>query len=422
MVIKSLKGSILYMRILLLTNYFPPEIGAAPHLFFDFGGYLVKKGYEVQVLTGLPSYNLREPPKKYKKKLLMEEEMAGMKIIRIGGTHLPFSRKIAILRGAEHFWLSFMFFLGAFFIKKSDLILFYSPPLTLGVTAWLLGKIKGVPFIINVQDLFPQNAIDLGILKNKVLINLFLKIEKFVYEKAAFITVHSPKNKEYIEKRGIKNEKIKVIPNWVDTEKITIGERINDFRKECKLGNKFVVSFAGALGYSQDLDVVLETANLLKENKNILFLIVGEGPEKKRLREKSKKMKLENVKFLPMQPREKYPSILHASDICLVTLRKEVKTPVVPSKILSIMAAGRPIIACLNLGGDAPKVINQARCGYVLPPGDFRGLSNAISKLYRSLESRRELGYNGRRYCEENFSLDTCVKKYIDLFKAVTKK
>jgi len=410
------------MKILLLTYYFPPEIGAAPHLFFDLGRYLVKRGYEVQVLTNFPSYNLEKMPEKYKGRFLIKEEIEGMKVLRIGATHLPFSRKIAVLRGLEHFWLSFIFSLGGLSTRDFDLIIFYSPPLTLGITAWFLGKIKKAPFIINVQDIFPQNAIDLGILKNRLLIDLFKKIEKFVYKKAAFVTVHSEKNKNFVEKIGIKSEKIKVISNWVDTEAIKIGERMNDFRKENNLGDKFIVSFAGVLGFSQDLDVVIEAANLLKENREILFLIIGEGSEKERLKEKAKKMNIENVIFLPMQPREKYPLLLQASDICLVTLKKEVKTPVVPSKILSIMAAGRPIIASMNLEGDAPKIIRQAQCGYLLSPEDSKGLVAAILKLYNFLEERKKLGYNGREYCERNFSLDASIKKYIELFKIVFKK
>jgi glycosyltransferase involved in cell wall biosynthesis len=206
------------MKILLLTNYFPPEIGAASHLFFDLGKYLTKKGYDVQVLTGFPSYNLRKKLKKYRGKILMKEKIERMKVVRIGPTHLPNSRRIPILRGVEHFWLSFIFFLGGLLAKKPDLIIFYSPPLTLGLSCWFLSKVKKIPFIINVQDLFPQNAIDLGILKNQLLIKVFRKIEKFVYKKAFFITVHSEQNKEYIKQTGVEEKKIKVIPNWVDTE------------------------------------------------------------------------------------------------------------------------------------------------------------------------------------------------------------
>jgi glycosyltransferase involved in cell wall biosynthesis len=199
------------------------------------------------------------------------------------------------------------------------------------------------------------------------------------------------------------------------------GKRMNDFRKKYELGNKFIISFAGVVGHSQDLDIILESANLLGKYKNILFLTVGEGPEKERLKRKSEEMRLENLKFLPMQPRKHYPLVLQASDICLVTLKKEVKTPVVPSKILSIMAAGRPIIACLNLKGDAPKVIRQANCGYVFPPGDFKGLSKAILKLSLSIETQRKLGYNGREYCQKNFSLNACIKKYKKLFEVIKK-
>jgi len=404
------------MRILLLTAYFPPEIGAASHLFFDLGKGLVKKRYSVQVLTGLPSYNLEKKPKRYRRKILVKEKMDGMEVIRIGVTHLPSSRSIPILRGLEHFWMATVFSFAQVFLKKPDLILFYSPPITLGLSCWFLGRLKQVPFIVNVQDLFPQNAIDLGILKNSFLIKIFQKIERFVYKKANFVTVHSNQNKKYILNKGIPEEKIEVVPNWVDTGAIKPGKRMNAFREKYKLGNRFIVSFAGVLGYSQDFDVILDAANFLKRDDNILFLIVGEGPEKTRIQKKAEKMKLENVKFLPMQPRQDYPLVLAGSDVCLVTLRKEVKTPVVPSKILSIMAAGRPIAAAMDLAGDGPEIIRKARCGFVLSAGDGRKLADSILKLYQSVELREKYGYNGRRYCEKYLSLRSGVRKYMGLF------
>jgi glycosyltransferase involved in cell wall biosynthesis len=410
------------MNLLLLTNYFPPEIGAAPHLFFDLGKFLVGKGYNVEVLTGLPAYNLKNIPKEYRGKILFREEMSGMRVLRIGFTHLPGSRNAPLIRGIEHFWLAFAFFIGGLFVRKPDIILLYSPPLTLGLTAWLLSKIKKAPFIINVQDLFPQSAVDLGIIKNKFLINLFRRVEQFIYHKAAFITVHSEQNKEYIKKSGIKADKIKIVHNWVDINFIKPARRINYFRKKYKLGSKFIISFAGVLGYSQDLDVVLEVAKLLRENQDILFLIVGEGPEKGRLVGKAKRMNLGNVKFLPIQPKEVYPKVLQASDVCLVTLRQEVKTPVVPSKILSIMAAGRPLVACMDIHGDAPKIIKNANCGYALPPSDPEKLAKSILSLYKDVELRKHFGYNGRKYCEKNFSEEVCIGKYIKLFNILKRK
>jgi colanic acid biosynthesis glycosyl transferase WcaI len=151
----------------------------------------------------------------------------------------------------------------------------------------------------------------------------------------------------------------------------------------------------------------------------ILFLIVGDGVEKARLEAKAQQMGLDNVRFLPMQPREKYPAVLHASDVCLATLHAEVKTPVVPSKILSIMAAGRPVVAAMNLDGDGPRLIAEARCGLCVPPEDPQALVQAVLKLYHDPSLRQELGRNGRRYAEEHLSLEACVGRYEELLQRI---
>jgi glycosyltransferase involved in cell wall biosynthesis len=249
-------------------------------------------------------------------------------------------------------------------------------------------------------------------------------MERFVYQQANAITVHSEGNRQHIARKlGIeKAEKVRVIPNWVDTRFIQPGPRINWFREEHNLGNAFIVSFAGVLGYSQDLDIVLEAARILKDENpqsDILFLIVGDGVERPRLEAKARQMGLNNVRFLPMQPREKYPAVLHALDIGLVTLHAEVRTPVVPSKILSIMAAGRPVVAAMNLDGDGPRLIAEARCGLCVPPEDPRALAEAILQLYHDASLREELGRNGRQYAEEHLSLVLCATQYEELLHAI---
>ena len=207
-------------------------------------------------------------------------------------------------------------------------------------------------------------------------------------------------------------ERVAVVPNWVDTDFIQPGERMNGFRHEHDLGDDFVVSFAGVLGYSQDLDVMLEAAELTEAHDDITWLIVGDGVEKERLEAKAREMALDNVRFLPMQPRERYPAVLHASDVGLATLHADVETPVVPSKILSIMAAGLPVVAALPLHGDAPWLVERAECGLCLPPEDPQALADAVLRLYRDRSLQQELGQQGRRYAERELSLEACVGRY----------
>jgi glycosyltransferase involved in cell wall biosynthesis len=410
------------MKILLLTAYFPPDTGSAAHLFYELGRAFVERGHGVTVLTGMPGYHALGPLEKYKGKKRIKEDMEGMEVVRVAMPQLP--RHLMVGRALWQFGGAWALFLAGLGLPKADAAIVYSPPLPLGLTAWGLKKLQGLPFILNVQDLFPQSIIDLGLLRNRWLIRFFEEMERFVYRRANIITVHSEGNREYVMRKLDKGqaEKVKVIPNWVDVHFIQPGPRMNWFREAHGLGDAFVVSFAGVLGYSQDLDVVLDAARILEDggwSSEILFLIVGDGVERPRLEAKARQMGLNNVRFLPMQPREKYPAVLHASDIGLATLHAEVRTPVVPSKILSIMAAGRPVVAAMNLDGDGPRLIAEARCGLCVPPEDPRALAEAILQLYHDASLREELGRNGRRYVEKYLSLEACVERYEQLLRQV---
>jgi len=192
------------MRILLLTAYFPPDTGSASHLFYELGKSLLKSGHEVKVVTSIPGYFPSGDVSKYKHKLFMNEKLDGLDTLRIAAPKFP--RHIPLTRGIWQFYLAFVFFLSLFFMKKVDVILIYSPPLTLGLTGWAVSRLKRIPVVLNVQDLFPQSAIDLGVLRNKILIKIFYCLEKFIYGKMDLVSVHSLGNKEYILSKGMKKE------------------------------------------------------------------------------------------------------------------------------------------------------------------------------------------------------------------------
>lgn len=403
------------MNILVLTDSFPPEIKSSSHLLYELSEDLVEKGYRVTVVTGFPKHYLSTIDQKYKGRLFLYEKMNGIKLIRLFS--IPFIRYIPIIRGFDQFLISAVIILGGIISGKQDVILTYSPPLPLGISAYLLGKIKKAPFIFNVQDIFPQSVIDLGLLKNKTLIKISELMEKFVYKKAFYITVHSEGNRENIISKNVDPDKVVTIHNWVDTDfiKPTINKN-NIFREKNGLDKKFIVSFAGVMGFAQDLDIIIQCAELLRSYKDILFLLIGDGIKKEGLEKKATDLKLNNVKFLPLQPKEVYPLILDASDICLVTLNKNVITPVVPSKLLSIMASGRPVVASMNLNGDSPKIIKAARCGFYVEAGNPEQLSEAILKLYHNSALRDGFGRNGREYAEKHFSRKICIENYEKLF------
>ncbi|NIO21903.1 MAG: glycosyltransferase [Candidatus Aenigmarchaeota archaeon] len=282
---------------------------------------------------------------------------------------------------------------------------------------------QNIPFVFNVQDIYPQTPIELGLMKNQVLIKFSEWIENFVYKETARIVVHSQGNRDYLIKRkSVPPEKVNVIHNWVDTEAVRPSEKMNGFRKREQLGNRFVVCYAGTMGYAQDLNPIIEAADILKSDEDILFLLIGEGIQEAEWKRKVKTLRLKNVRFLPLQPKSIYPSIIAASDVGLVPLTKNLRTPVVPGKLLDFMAGARPIIATANLNGDTAKIIREAKCGYVLPPQDGKQVAQAILELYHNPDVANRLGSNGRIFTESNFSLRASGGQYEELFRQLADK
>ncbi len=398
------------MRVLLLTNYYPPEIGGAAHLLCELAESLAERGYQTTVVTGFPRYNVTQHPDAYRGRVAMWETVNGVRILRLWIPSMP--RRSPILRGLEHFLAPSLLLLGGLFAGPQDAVLTYSPPLPLGLAVYGLGRVKRMPCVVNIQDLFPKEAVMLGLLKSGVLIRLFEAIERFVYRKADCIAVHSPGNREYVIAHGGRSGTTLVIHNWVDVARIQPSPRENAFSREHALSDRFVVSYVGTMGWCQDMLIIVQAAQLLRDQPDILFLMVGDGPEKSRAEERCKQLGLENVVFLPLQPWARYPDVLAASDVSMINLNENLGTPAVPSKLLSIMAAGRPVMASLPLDGDAPRIIEEAGAGLCVGPNDAAALAAAVLRLYRDQALRRACGARGRQYVEAHFSRQACMDQY----------
>jgi glycosyltransferase involved in cell wall biosynthesis/ribosomal protein S18 acetylase RimI-like enzyme len=395
------------MKILLLVYYFPPEIGSGPHLPYELGESLVQSGHDVTVVTSFPHYHVPEMPEQYRGRFLYTEELGGMKVLRINAPNAH--AKSAIVRGIGQQIAPWMLALRALGGVKPDVVFTITPPLTMGLAARLAARWFGAPCVVNVQDLFPQNAVDLGVLRNRILIRFFESLERRLYRTATAITVMSEGNRDYVIAKGAKPEKIFTVFNWVDTDLIQPGDRMNSFRATQGLGDDFMVLFAGTMGWSQGLSVVVEAAKMLATEPGLSFLLVGDGVERAGLERQA--AGLPNVRFLPIQSKEVYPQVLAAADAALVTLRPEVGTPTVPSKIATIMAAGRPILASIPLSGDAPRLIASAGAGIVVPPADAQALADAVLKLKCDGAAAEQMGYNGRRYAESHLSRSTVTQQ-----------
>jgi colanic acid biosynthesis glycosyl transferase WcaI len=359
------------------------------------------------VLTGVPRYHVADNHRHYETRFSIRENYHGLNVIRTFNLDIPWNKML--LRGLDQYVSALCSGLAGLGLPPFEVALVYSPPLPLALAALALCRLRRKPLAVNIQDLFPQSAIDLGLLKNPYLIRIFRELESFLFREADLLVVHSEGNRRYVVERRGTPKTVCVVPNWIDTQAIKPAARQNGLRLSLGLEERFIVSYAGVMGYSQDLETVLASAELLRDNPDIAFLLVGNGVQKSALVRQARRQNLQNVYFLPMQPKEKYSEVLSASDVCLVTLRKEVQTPVVPSKIISIMAAGRPVLASLSLQGDAARLIREARCGLCLPPGDTRAMAHAISRLYLEPSLRGKMGAEGRRYAVAHFSLERCA-------------
>ncbi|MCJ7601444.1 MAG: glycosyltransferase family 4 protein [Desulfobulbaceae bacterium] len=372
-------------------------------------------GHQVTVLTSIPTSATGEQ-RTFFDNFIYRRQVNDINVIGVSTIPIHRWNAPALIRGIGQLLNGFAYFLTGLSLKNVDVSIAYSPPLTLGLTGYLLNLFKGIPHVFNVQDLVPQYAIDLGILKNKHLIRTIKVIEHYIYRRVQCITVHSQGNKDYIVGEGVPPEKIHVVQNWVDPNLIKPADKNNEFRKKNGLDGKFIVLFAGVLGFAQDLDTVIESGVHLKDYPDIMLLIVGEGVEKERLEAKVKSMGIKNVVFHPFVSKEKYPEVVAASDVCLAPLQKRLKCPVIPSKILGYMSAGRPVITSLPLEGDAPYVIRTAECGLCVEPGEPLKLAEAIIRTFKEPAQRELWGGNGRQYILRNHERVNCIKIYEKIF------
>lgn len=401
------------MNVLLITDSYPPEIRSASHLMKELAEALNERGFSVTVATSYPQYNLTEEQKNH---LYQEfEEENNIKILRI--KTLPHHKVNFIIRGISQLTMPYIFKRTIKkYVTKVDIILIYSPPLPLAHLGGSLKSYYNAKFILNVQDIFPQNAIDLGVLRNTFLIKFFQSMEKKAYEKADLIFVHSEGNLEFLkQKHNDLSDKFIVLHNWVDTKEFVSIDKTGKFRELYNLHNKFILLFAGVMGPSQGLDFVIELAEKVKDLQEVIFLFVGDGMEKEKLEGIVKKKNLKNVVFKPFVSKEEYPYLVKDCDVGLVSLTNKNKTPVVPGKILGYMAAAIPVLAFLNKESDGHYIIKDANCGLSCEYGDLEKAEDLVREIYRK-SNLPEMGMMGYNYVKQYFDMDVIIDKLIKNF------
>jgi glycosyltransferase involved in cell wall biosynthesis len=315
------------------------------------------------------------------------------------------------LRGLEHFLLPKIYFKKYKKLKKKfDVCLIYIPPLPLYYFARKIKRYDGTPSVLNYQDFHPQELTDVGVMKNRLMIKIMEHLEKESYKNADYITVLSNGGIDYIVKKGGDPNKIKHIYNGVllsDFEKYITK---NDFKKKEGIEDKILISYAGILSPFQGIDNILNAAKELCDYEDLIFYIVGDGMLKNHLERRIGDEKIYNVRVLPLQPREEYFNIINSSDISIVSLDDRMKAPCLPGKLINLLAVKQPVIAIVPQESETTRVIQKAKCGIVVEPGNIEELKKAILKLKDDLQLRKDFGEYGRKFVEENMDLEKNVE------------
>jgi glycosyltransferase involved in cell wall biosynthesis len=403
-----------HMKILMLTQYFYPEVGATQTRIYEFARNLINHGHEVTVITEVPNHPIGIIHEEYQGRLFILEELDGIRIIRVW----VWARQKKSFLNRILFYLSYMvmsFFAGLYFKGKYNIIFATSPPLFVGVSGYLLSIFRRGRFVLDVRDLWPAAATALGELSNKRIVRLAEKIERILYKNADSIVAVTRGFCDFIEKRGGNRRKIHYIPNGTVVDLFMPQPPDLELKASLGLEGKFIVTFAGTLGIAQGLWSIIHAAKLLRHYDKIALLFIGDGPVKKNLIELTQELKLTNTFFHPQVPITNITPYLNISDVLLVSLKNDVVFDTfIPSKMFDFMACGKPII--LSVNGEARRIFEEAQAGIYVRPENFYELSTAIIKLYENPELCCRCGENGRSYVIKNFSRQEQAQKLEKVF------
>ncbi len=407
------------MKILYVSQYFPPEMGAPAARAAELSLHWAAAGHDVIVLTGFPNHPTGIVPPEYRNKfrrLVAHENTDGVNVVRTW--LLPFPNRKAHERMLNYSSFCASAALTGLFLSRPEVVIATSPQLLVGLSGWWLARWKRVPFVFEVRDLWPESLAAVGMGdSNSLLHRTLAKIAAFLYRHSDRIVVVTPAFEDYlVEHWRVPREKISVVENGVETA-LFVPEPATDMRRELGFDGKFVVSYIGTMGMAHGLETIIAAATQLqKTNPEIAFLMVGEGADKDRVVARAQQQGLHNLRFVDQQPREKIPAYICASDACLVLLKKtDLFKTVIPTKMLEFMSCARPVI--LGVDGQARAILEEARGGLPIDPENSESLVNAILCLAANREMARELGQNGREHMVREFSRQQTAEKYIGVLE-----
>lgn len=398
------------MNVLLIHQAFtsPQEPGGTRH--YELGRYLVRSGHRLTIVASSLSYLTGRSAVEERGGLPSEQMLDGVRVLRAytyPSLHRSFAWRV----------VSFLSFMGTSVYAglragPTDIVMGTSPPIFQAASAAMVAKLRRRPFLLEVRDLWPEFAVDMGVLKNPGLIRAARRLEKWLYRDAAHILVNSPAYRDYLLRKRVPAAKISVISNGVDPDMFDPAAKGEAWRAQWNLGDKFVVTYAGALGLANDIGTLLQAAALLRDEPDIHFMLVGDGKERANLEARAEGLKLQNVTFTGSRPKSEMRDVLAASDACVAILQNiPMFRTTYPNKVFDYMAAGRPTI--LAIDGVIREVIERANGGMFVPPGNPAALAASVREMSRDSKRARAMGQAARGYVVEHFNRHRQAEEFV---------
>jgi colanic acid biosynthesis glycosyl transferase WcaI len=402
------------MRLAVLCPHFAPDMAPTGEVITRIVTELAARGHELHVVTALPWYQHHRVEPEWRGRLVRVERTAWGSIARVH----PFpTDKRSIPRRAVAFG-GFSALAGVTGVQggRVDGVLAMSPPLTLGLTGWGMAKARRAPLVFNIQDIFPDVAVELGAITNENVITAARRLERISYRAADAVTVLSDDLRDNVVAKLPPAEagKVRTIPNFVDTDAVRPLDRRTAYRAELGIRDETVVMYAGNVGLSQSLGLLIGAARRYRDRTDVVFVVNGGGSGRPALEEEA--VGLANVRFADYQPKARLAEVLATGDIHVVPLKRGLARSSVPSKTYSILAAGRPLVASVDAGTEVARVVEKAGAGIAVPPDDPESFADALGRLVDRPADRAQMGAAGRAFIEEWVSPAAIATAYEALF------
>jgi colanic acid biosynthesis glycosyl transferase WcaI len=411
------------VNLVVLCPHFEPDVAPTGEVMTRIVHELVARGHHVHVVTALPWYRRHAIEPGWEGRIVRTERTRWGRVTRVHP--FPTDRRNIVARGLAFGGFTALATVLGLVSRRPDAVLAMAPPLTLGPAGWVVARTRRVPFVFNIQDVFPDVAIELGLLSGPRVIRSAFAVERLTYRSSDAVTVLSEDLAANVTAkitRGLRGAaatrqaaKVRVIPNFVDTGWIRPGPRDNAYREEFGLVGRTVVMYAGNVGFSQSLGLVVSAARRFAvERPEVVFVINGGGTMRPDLERQA--AGLENVRFVDMQPKERLPEVLAAGDVHLVPLKRGLAQSSVPSKLYSILAAGRPIVASVDRGTEVERTLEASGAGLAVAPDDEEAFVGALEHVLDHQADAEAMGRAGRRYVEGWASPAAVAEAYEELF------